>query len=119
MTFYEALDVGWVRGLADPIGDVDGIKIARFDETVDRREIDVVGIDKIWPLPDECGYCAIHGFANAGGLGSDDRMFPVRFVPNGNNIDPTFGRKRARPQLGLRLVRKTIAHAQRKSSKAR
>ena len=45
----KCLDFSGCGRFSDVIGDIQCKKIARLDVAIDRIEIDVIGIDEVWP----------------------------------------------------------------------
>ncbi len=68
----------------------------------------MVGVAEVRQLPIKRLDGGIGGSARGGGLGADDRMLAVRFVPYGYNFDTAIQSHNAGLQLCLGLVREPI-----------
>ena len=73
---------------ADPLGHVQSEEIARFQERVDRLEIDVVGVDEVRAGPTASPHGAVGLAPDVGRAAADDRVLAVRLVPDGSNVTP-------------------------------
>ena len=87
MASNEGVEVGGIGGQADEVGDIEGEEIRTIEKSLDNLEIDVVGIDKVWPLPALLPDGPVGLIANAGRLGADDAVLAEGFVPDGRNLD--------------------------------
>src|SRR5215472_2798602 len=101
----------WLRSsLADEVRDVNGVEVARLDETVYGVEINVVRIHMPWVRPPGSLHRRFRRRLHARGLRADDQMFTVRFVPDRRNLDAAFRRHFKRAQLRPGLMRETVTH---------
>ena len=83
-------------------------------EPVHRFEADMVGIHVIRLAPTQFLHGGVRRRAGAGRFGADDQVFAVGFVPDGDDFDALLRGHDAGAQLGLRLMRKAVAHPKRK-----
>ena len=98
-------------GFADGIGDVNGEKVGGVEKAVHGFEADMVGVHVPGFFPAEFADGLVRRGAHAGGFGADDGVLAVGFVPDGSDFDALLRRQDAGLQLGLGLMRKTVAHA--------
>src|SRR5579884_3691122 len=96
--------------LADEIGDVNGEEIAWTSKSVHRFQIDVVCIDIVGFLPAERSDGFIRGGSRSTGLGADNRVFPVRLIPNRDDLDTLLGRQNAGTQLRFGLMSEPVSY---------
>src|SRR5579863_5789555 len=109
----ECLDLLPGRGLGDEIGDVDGVEIAGREVAVYRLQGDVVGVAEVGKLPAEGGDGLVGGAAHRARLRTDDQVFAVRLVPDGNDLNALGERLAAGFELGLGLVGEAVAGSDR------
>ena len=109
MALDERVDAVRLGRLADGRGDVERVEIAGVDEAVHGAEADVVGIDVVGLLPARSPHRRVGRGAHARRFGADDGVLAVRFVPDGDDVDAVVRRHHAGPQLGLGLMRETVA----------
>jgi hypothetical protein len=100
-----------IGGFANRVGHVNREEIRRRDETIHGLEPDVVGVHVIRFFPTKRLHRRIRLGAQTGRFGADERVFAVRFVPDGYDVRAEFGGQDTCIQLGLALMRKTVAHA--------
>jgi hypothetical protein len=100
-------------GLADGIRDVDGEKIGTRNEAIHRFQPDVIGIDVIGLGPSQLSHGTVGGTSNTGGLRADYIVFPIRFIPDRNDIDAVFRGQQTGLELRFGLMRESISHTQR------
>ena len=114
---HERLHVGGGCRFADRVGDIDREKVARLEESVDRLEPDMVGIDEpgMRPLPRRHGFRRRH--THARGLAPDKRMLAIRLVPHRGDDDAPRCELLERRELGLGLVGEAITDTERQSGK--
>jgi hypothetical protein len=86
-------------------------KVAGGEEAVDGGEVDVVGVAEVWVLPAEGLHGSVGGGAGGRGLGADDVVLAVGFVPDGNDFDAVVRGLDAGLELGFRLMSEAVAHA--------
>jgi hypothetical protein len=98
---------------ADLFGHVQGKEIARFQKAIQGFGMNVVGIDKIRPVPTAGPHGLIGLLADIGGAAADDRVFAVRFVPNRGDGYPLALGFEQRAQLCGSLMGETVAKAHR------
>ena len=72
----------------------------------------MVGVHMIRLFPTERLDCRIRLGAQTGRFGADERVFAVRFVPDGYDVRAEFSGQDTRAKLRFALVRKTVAHAE-------
>ena len=109
MPLDKRLDRRRIRGLANPVRHVKRVKIRVRQETVHRAELDMVGIHVVRPLPAQFFGRCIRRSPRGRGLGTDDEMFAVRLVPNGDDLEAVRGCHHASAKLGFGLVREAVA----------
>ena len=93
-------------------GDIDGEKIARFDEAIDCGEVDVVRINVILAGPFELADRVRGSGTDAGGFRADGGVFPVGFIPNGDDEDALACGEDARLKLRRSLMGEAITHSE-------
>ena len=76
----------------------------------------MIGIEEVRSRPAEGLHGGIGGHSSGCGFGADDRVLAVGLVPDWNDFDTVFQGELAGAQLGLRLVGKSVADADRKSA---
>src|SRR5215213_8438473 len=101
------------RGLADGVGHVERVEVARLDEAVNGVESYVVCVHAEGLVPAEFFNRRLRGRQDARRLGADNRMLPERLVPDGRHLDAAPGRLHARAQLRLRLMGEAVADPER------
>ncbi len=111
MTFHKGFNGRLVRRFADEVGDVDSEEVRDGDEAFHGGEADVIRIDMVGAAPAGCFYGSVRRGASAGGLGADDSVLAVRFIPDRANLSARLRRENTGPKLGGGLVGKTVAHA--------
>ena len=101
-----------IGGFANPIRDIQREKIRVRQKAVHGFQPDVICINVVGLAPAKFfdGRCGCR--AGAGGLGTDGQVFAVGFVPDRDEVNALLGGEDAGLQLRLRLVCKTVAHAQ-------
>ena len=112
MTLDEGVDAVRLGRLADGRGHVERVEIAGVDEAVHGAEVDVIGIHVIGLLPAGLPHRLIGGGAHAGGFRAHDAVLAIRFVPDRDYGDAAVRRHHASLQLGLGLVRETVAYTE-------
>ena len=95
--------------LANPIRHVNGVKVGIGDEAVHRAEADMVGIHVVGPRPPQRLDGCIRRRARACGLGPDDHVLAVGFVPDRDDLNALLRGRQARAQLGGSLPREAVA----------
>src|SRR5690606_32043962 len=114
MGIDEILDfLGWCSG-ADFCRHIKREKIAGCDEPFYGREVDVIGIEKIWFVPPPSRYRRIHHQPAIRWLRTDDLMFSVRLIPNRSELDAKPRGLLKRLELCTRTMGKTITNTERK-----
>jgi len=113
MSFHECLPSCRLAGPANQIRHVEGEEIASLYESVQRLEIDVIRVHVVGLIPPQRAYRFIGRCARAGRSGTDNGMFPVRFVPHRNNLYSQFVSHPTGLQLRLGLPSKPVAHTDR------
>ena len=110
--FDESCYVCRICGFADVVCDIEGEEITRSDETVDRAEIDMVGVEEVFASPAEVGDGLVRGVARGLWLGADDVVLAVGFVPNWADIDAELFGGDEGVELGVRAVGEAIADSE-------
>ena len=99
-----------------PDGGVDQVEAATaihdFVSQIRRIQADVIGVYVVGMIPVRLAHGLICDAANVGGTGANYLVFTVRFVPHRDYSHAVAGSHLAGPQLGLGLMRETVAHAQ-------
>jgi hypothetical protein len=113
MPLNESRDIFGIGWFGDPVGHINGVEITSVQKSIHRFEIDVIRVHMIRLLPTSLAYGAVSGGADTSGLGANDVMFAIRFVPHGNYGDPVLRGHDARSQLSGRLMRKPVSYAKR------
>ena len=90
MPLQEGFDRLGCGRLTNEIGHIDGVEIAVRQEAPHRFQADMIGIKEVRSRPAQ----GLHGGIGRGTrgrrLGTDDRVFPVGFVPDRNDFDTLF-----------------------------
>ena len=113
MRFEECLDFACFHRLADGLRDVDREKVAWGQEPVDIGQVDVVGVEKVRFGPLQGGDCCIGCGSRLRRLAAHDQMFAVGLIPHRNHRHAEVACHDARVQLRPRLMRKSVADAER------
>jgi len=109
----ESLNVSFLGWLVDQIRNIDRKEIAGFEESIDRFQVYVIGINIILVLPAELTDSSIGRGARGGRFGADDRMLPVRLIPDWGYVDASVLSKNTGAKLRIRLSREAIPYANR------
>ena len=113
MTVEERLDIGERGRLADGVGHIERVEVAGIDEAVHRAQIDVVRIHVIGSRPTELSNGTVGRAAYTGGLGADDIVFAIRFIPNRDDFNTLFCGQQTGFELGFGLMRESVSHSKR------
>ena len=107
----EFRDVGRRGGLPDGIRHIDGEKIGAFEKAADRLQADVVGIHMPSLRPSLRGDRSLGGIEDALRLGPDERVLPIRLVPDRHHLDAgVVGELLEGAKLGPGLMREAVTN---------
>ncbi len=100
------------RRLADEVGDVDREEVAGTDESVDRGQADVIGIDEIRVRPARGADRFVRRAAGVLRRGPDDRVLAVGLVPDRGDGHALLARRLEGPELGPALAPEPVPDPQ-------
>jgi hypothetical protein len=102
----------FLRGrLSGEVGDIDRKEVAAGEEGLDGLEADVVGIHEVGLGPAEGAHGSVRLLAEARGLGADEGVFAVGFVPDGMDGNALEGGVVDGGELGDTLAAEAVAGA--------
>ena len=98
---------------ADVVGHVEGEKVARFEESIQGFQANMVGINEIRVFPLSCLNSGVGFDADTLGLGAHYAVFAVGLVPDWGNGNALVAGHDHGIQLGDALMRKAVAYTHR------
>jgi hypothetical protein len=119
MPARKALEVGLCSGDADLVRNVDGKEVAGLQEAIYCLQVDVIGIAEVRLRPVQFVDRSIRGRPRLHGVGTDDGVLSIGFIPHRHYQHSRISGLRAGLELGACLMGKAVSHAYRKPAECK
>jgi hypothetical protein len=114
MPLHKCSHIRRIRWLPNQIRHVECKKIARLQKSLDGIQIDVIRIQKVGLGPPEFLDRRIGREPRLAWVRTDNQVLPVGFIPYRHHLDSSPVSEQTCRKLRLRLMRKPVAHTNRK-----